>query len=96
MIGAAKKLNLAVGQIPNPISGLIQARRCVVERVCNKSLSCQLRLIVVATANLNTTQIQFTGYAYGDELSVTVQYVGLSIAHRTADRNSPVEVAARD
>src|SRR5262245_4078496 len=86
---SSQKLDRSVVPPSGQVTGLIHSRsRFGGKRVQHKSLRRQIRPAQIATRNLNSPDVQFTGYSDGNGRSVSIQDVDLRVRYRTTYRNN--------
>ena len=87
IIEPSHELEGAVGTMACQVAGLVEAGAGVAgERMGNKPLSGQLRLVEVAAADSGATNVEFPGYPDRYRLQVGVEYIGFDVVDRSSDR----------
>src|SRR5262245_2599570 len=86
---SSQKLDRSVVPPSGQVAGLIHSRfRFGGKWVPHKSLRRQIRLVQIATRNLDSTDVQFTGYSDGDGRSMLIQNVHLCVRYGATNRNN--------
>src|SRR5262249_32597454 len=65
------------------------------KRVPNKSLCRQIQPVQIATRDLNSADMQFTGYSDGDGRSMPIQNVNLRVSYGATNRNNGGNIFGR-
>src|ERR1051325_2590625 len=90
IVGATKKLKIAIGQITDHVSRSIQSS-CA-EWIFDKLLSCQLWSIAIAACDAGATNEEFAGYADRCRTKQFIEHIDSGARNWATDRNSGVAI----
>src|SRR5262249_21481745 len=87
MINSADKFQIAVRQIPNPVTGAIETASSFIKWIRDESLGCKVRMIEIAARQSLSSDIQLSHDPHGNRLQVSIQDIEQRVRERAANRD---------